>query len=95
MEGRHIEEVTMNTLKVTNPTKGAAKFLGRDPASKHSMSGARATHIADATAPDGSRRVVVPASRVEERKVRRSPKAMGEILDETAEIYSEFCESRR
>jgi hypothetical protein len=95
MERRYIEEVTMRTLKVTKPTKGAAKFLGRHPASEHRMPRARATHIADAITPDGTRRVAVPSSRVEEQKTRRSTKAMREILDETADIYSEFCESRR
>jgi hypothetical protein len=85
----------MSTLKVTNPTKGAAKVLGRHPAPEHRTPSARARHIADAIAPDGTRRVAVPSPRAQKQKARRSTKAMREILDESADIYSEFCESRR
>jgi hypothetical protein len=92
--GRYIEEATMSTLNVTNPTKGAAKVLSWHPASEHRTPRARATHIADAIAPDSTRRVAVPSSRVQKQKAGRPPKAMREILDESAEIYSKFCKSR-
>jgi hypothetical protein len=93
--GRYIEEVTMSTPNVTNPTKGAAQVLGRKPASKSRTSPARATHFADAIAPDGTRRLADPSSTVKKAKARQPTKSMREILDESARIYSDFCKSRR
>ena len=93
--GRYIEEVTMSTPNVTNPTKGAAQVLGRKPTSESRTPPARATHFADAIAPDCTRGRADPISTVKKAKARQPTKSMREILDESASIYSEFCKSRR
>ena len=85
----------MSTLNVTNPTKGAAQFLGRNLASKSRKAPARATHFADAIAPSGTRGLAERFSTVQKAKARQPTKSMREILDESACIYSEFCKSRR
>ena len=93
--GRYIEEVTMSTPNVTNPTKGAAQVLGRKPTSESRTPPARATHFAEAMAPSGTRGLAGRFSTVQKAKARQPTKSMREILDERACIYSEFCKSRR
>jgi hypothetical protein len=93
--GRYIEEVTMSTLNVTNPTKGVAQVLGRIPASKSRTRPAKATHFADAVARNGNSGRGEQFSTVQKAKARHPTKSMREILDERAFIYSEFCKSRR
>ena len=93
--GRYIEEVTMSTPNVTNPTKGAAHVPGRDLASDVRTPPARARQFADAIAPDGNRGLADQFSTVKKAKATQPTKSMRDILDERARIYSAFCKSRR
>lgn len=75
-------------------TLSTAKVLGRHLPSERRASRAKASRIADAIAPVGIRGLAAPSSKMQKKKARPLTKSMREILDKSADIYSDFCKSR-